>query len=467
MNRSKLLNAVYRICPVLVQNLAITLYGLILYSQRYGRTYRKYLKIYSSRDNSSLKVERRRQNKAFLRLLNYAITYSPFYKEFYKDIDIAKIKSIEDISILPILKKEVLKSNLDRVYTIQAKSGLKFFTGGTTGKPMMVLKRKVDVQKRLAYLDAYKLKYGFVNNKMRSARFFGKNIIPAISKSHVFWRNNYISRQRYYSTYYLNSDNLSYYVNDLNNYKPEAIDGFVSAIYTVAKFINDHNITLSFTPKAIFTTAETVLPMHRELIEKVFKCPLSDQYASNEGAPFIKQCMFGSYHEEIDTGVFEHIKTPTGIKLIVTSFDSFGTPLIRYDIEDNVIETETKTCQCGSCHPVIGGIDGRSIDYLSSKSRGKISLVNMSVLVSELPSCFENVQFIQEYKNIIRINIVINKISFRDEYSRILIDKMNAYVGEDMEFIIEKVDNIEHSKSGKFQMIINHMEEINEIQTTY
>ena len=408
MNVKEILNRIYALSPVFLQDLAVSLYGLILYYQRYGFTYQKYLKIYSQRKSLSIDNEIKLQNEYFLKLLNHAITLSPFYKDFYKDVDLSQIRSVEDIYHLPILTKEILKSNIDKVFTISAKEGLKFFTGGTTGKPMMVLKRKEDVQSRMAYLDAYKLKFGFVNNKMRSARFFGKNIIPKQTTNHVFWRNNYISKQRFYSTYYLTPENLRYYVEDLNKYKPQAIDGFVSAIYEIAKYIIDYNVTLTFTPKAIFTTAETVLPFHRETIEKAFSCPLSDQYASNEGAPFITQCPFGSYHENIDTGVFEHIATPNGVKLVVTSFDTFGTPLIRYDIGDYIIERKQNKCKCGSTHPCIGFIEGRSSDFLFSKHKGKISAANISVLVSELPNSVEGIQFEQINIHTIVIRVVIN-----------------------------------------------------------
>lgn len=456
----KLLFSIYKYSPIFVQNLAISLYGLIIYYQRYGYIYRKYLGYYRERDQSALCEENVLQNQAFLELLHHAVAFSPFYKEFYKNIDLAKIRSIHDISQLPILTKEILKANIDKVYTISANRGLKFFTGGTTGAPMMVLKRREDVQRRMAYLDAYKLRFGFVNNKMRSARFFGKTIIPKSPGNRIFWRNNYISRQRFYSTYYLTPTNLKYYVDNLNLYRPQAIDGFVSAIYEIAKYINEHHIPLTFTPIAIFTTAETVLPLHREEIEKAFKCSLRDQYASNEGAPFITQCACGSYHENIDTGVFEHMPTTNGIKLLVTSFDTFGTPLIRYDIGDYVIETDQKVCACGSSHPLIGGIEGRDTDFLVSTRGGKINAANMSVFVSELPNSVENLQLIQLARDKIIIKIVTND-SFHKNHENVIRDLARSYVGQDMNIVIEEVINIERSVSGKFRLIINHVEDAN------
>lgn len=455
----KAVRLLYSRCPVFVQNLAVSFYGFIIYLQRYGKTYQRYLKIYCLRDYSSYKKSRQFQKKELIQLLQYAVRNSEFYREFYKDIDLSKIKSVDDITQLPILTKDVLKDNLKKIYTMSSPKGIKLYTGGTTGIPIKIIIRRDDLQKRMAYLDAFKLEYGFQANRMRCARFTGKNIILLEPHNHVYWRNNYISKQRFYSTYHLTDCNMKYYIDNLNTYRPEAIDGLVSAIYRIAKYIHDNHILLSCSPKAVFTTSETVLPIHREMIEKVFRCPLRDQYASNDGAPFIKQCIYGAYHENLDTGVFEHIETSRGIKLIVTSFFSYGTPMIRYDIGDYIIEAEKKVCPCGTCHPIIAAIDGRTTDYLRTQSRGNISQVALSMLISELPDYFEQLQMIQESNQVIRVKVVIKEASQPEDYQDLLNEKLTHYLGKDMEFILERVAYINREKSGKFRLIINRMED--------
>lgn len=459
MRLVKMVHLVYQRCPVWFQNILITLYGLLLFLQRYGRIYRHYLKLYVFRDNSSYRKVRRRQNRELIRLIRYAVEHSQFYRDLYKNIDLTAIRSVDDIGMLPIITKQMLKDNLNQIYTLPKWKGLKFHTGGTTGTPITIVMRRQDMQKRQAYLDAFKIKCGFLPNQMRSARFSGRNIIQEYPVNHIFWRTNYITKQRYYSTYYLTNQNLMYYVDNLNEYQPEALDGFVSAIYTIAKYIDDNHINLKFTPKVIFTTSETVLPIQREMIEKVFRCPLRDQYASNDGAPFITQCRYGVYHENIDTGVFEHSKTPLGMKLIVTSFHSYGTPLIRYDIGDYIMESDKKICECGSCHPVIQAIEGRSSDYICTKQKGNISQTVLSLVASELPECFEQLQLIQEDESRILVKVVMREEVQETSYHQ-LIDKLCSYLGADMEFVINKVDRIDREKSGKSRMIINRMEEL-------
>ncbi len=450
--RHFILRLYYRL-PVFLQEIAVSAYGLMLYLGRYTGVYRKYLRLFSGNQHNNLKKELRVQNKRFLRLLHYAAANSPFYREFYRDIPLGEIKSVKDIGRLPVLRKEMLRENIGSIYTVSGKRSLRFYTGGTGGIPLAVRKRPKDVQQRMAYLDAYKRAFGFRNNKMKSARFFGKKIVEDHPKRPVFWRNNYPLKQRLYSTYHLTPENLPYYVNDLNRFKPQAIDGFVSAIYTVARYMEENRIAPSFTPKAVFTTSETVLPHHRELIERVFGCPLSDQYASNEGAPFIIQCSKGSYHEAIDTGIFEHIPTEHGIRLLVTGFDTFGTPLIRYDIGDMIIPGEGLTCSCGSMHPVIGGIAGREAEFLET-GQGRFSLVQLSVLISQLQGAVKQVQFRQGKDGALNIICILTD-ALEEEKTRKLIHKtIEQFLGMETKFSLCFTDTIERAPSGKYQLIV-------------
>lgn len=442
----------YYSLPVFLQNAAISLYGLVLYFSRYSGDYKKYRKLFVSRKHLNLREERHIQNKRFLKLLSYAVENSPFYKEFYKGISLKEIKSAEDIHRLPILTKDILRDNIEGIYTIPNYRSLTFHTGGTTGIPVKVRKRKQDVQQRMAYLDAYKQSFGFTSNKMKAARFTGRKIVKDKPGKPVFWRNNYTLRQRLYSTYHLSEENLLLYVKDLNRYKPQSIEGFVSAIYTVAKYMEEKGLKPEFIPKAVFTTSETVLPYHRETIEKVFGCPLTDQYASNEGAPFIIQCPFGAYHEAIDTGIFEHIPAKEGTRILVTGFDTFGTPLIRYDIGD-VIREGGEKCPCGSVHPVIKRIEGREADFITTKG-GTFSQVQLSYLVSSLHTHIKQMQFKLKSDGslIILCQPVRNKLSRKD--TGIVEKNIREFLGQETVFTLEFTDNISRTASGKYRLIL-------------
>lgn len=97
------------------------------------------------------------------------------------------------------------------------------------------------------------------------------------------------------------------------------------------KRINPDNITLGYTIKpAIYgvIAAKTIFPHHRELVECVFKCPIRDQYASLEGAPFISECSHGKLHYRMDSGIIELVNSDESLvgDIAVTSFTTYAPP---------------------------------------------------------------------------------------------------------------------------------------------
>ena len=400
--------SLYERMPICVQNMTMSMYGLLLKRQRYGKYYREMLRTLEELDDTDITGMKRIQNERFLDFFHYTISHSDFYKAFYKEVDLSKIRSIEDIHRLPILEKEMLRQNLPQVYTIKKKEAIVSNTGGTTGKSLMVLYTKEDMQRRMAYLSFWESSYGVLPNDKR-ASFNGRQFVSRNQSTKVFWRYNYFRKQMLYSTFNITEENIPHYIDSLNRFKPAVINGFVSAIFQIACYVNKHNIPINFKAKAVFTTSETLLPYQKAAIEKAFGCPVKNQYASSEGAPFITECKCGNLHYNLFTGVIESYQTEYGTEMLVTGFDTHGTPLIRYRIGDMWELSDIDSCACGSCFPLVTRIEGRKVDYLLSKQYGKVSLSHLADVIKGLPNSIINMQFLQEEPSTISINLVIDK----------------------------------------------------------
>jgi phenylacetate-CoA ligase len=447
------INKVYSKSPVFIQDFVITTYGLLLKKQRYGQTYHEMFSFYKNKDSGNLVTEIELQNTKLKEFVKFAYSKSKYYQQLYKNINIDTISCVDDLVNLPIVTKEDLRANIKDVYTLSPKDAIKSFTGGTTGKALEVLFTQDDFQERMAYLDVFKSKLGVDPFLSKKATFSGRELITdSKTTSQVFWRNNKAYNQRLYSTFHISDKNLPYYVTNLQEFKPDVINGFVSAIYEVAKFIEKENTKLYFKPKAIFTTSETLLSFHREVIERVFQCKIFNQYASAEGAPFITECSQGELHYNIDTGIIEQIDG--GDSILVTSFTTHGTPLIRYDIGDQVKFKEGE-CSCGSSHPLVEEVKGRMVDYLESPDGNKVSLSHLADVIKGMPSCIKKVQFIQREINLINLKMVVDKSQYIEKYNKLIIDSMLYRFGKNTKFILEQVDDIPREKSGKYSLIKN------------
>jgi len=451
-----MLKKIYENSPLWMQNLFISAYGYKLFKQRYGKAYFDSRSQYLENTNKNFQEEKEAQFSDLKNFIEFAFQHSPFYKDFYKHVDFSKIQSVDDLPELPILEKETFRQNVETIYTISEADSIMSFTGGTTGKAIKVLFTKDDFQRRMAYLDAFKMKVGIDPFKSKKATFSGRQFAKKGS-SDVFWRYNRTYKQRLYSTFDLTEENMPAYVTDLNLFKPDVINGFVSAIYEIAEFIERNKLILDFIPKAIFTTSETLMPHHRELIERVFNSKIYNQYASAEGAPFVTECKEGKLHYNLDTGVIESLETEYGVEMLVTSFTTHGTPLIRYRIGDKIKFSQEQKCGCGSSHPIIESIEGRQVEFLYASDGSKVSLSHLADVIKGLPNNVKKMQFIQEGMDFIIVKLVVETSMYTQKNEESILSEMKNRFGENTKIKFDYVNDIPRESSGKFALIKNKL----------
>jgi len=158
------------------------------------------------------------------------------------------------------------------------------------------------------------------------------------------------------------------------------------------------------------------------------------------------------------TGIFEvvddNLKPTQAGQILVTSFTTHGTPLIRYRIGDSItLADSTKKCACGSIFPLVERIEGRTNDYILSPTHGKVNLGNISNSTKDTKGivCF---QLIQDKVDHVEVKIVVNN-EFDNEQESNFISSLRERVGNDIQLNIRYVESIEKEKSGKFRIVKN------------
>lgn len=448
---------IYDRSPIFFQNIMCSVKGYQQQDERYGGKYWEYREYFREFDEKTLEEQQVIQLSKLKSFIKYAVENSAFYAELYKNVDVEKINAIEDLKLLPVVDKEMLRSNIESIMTIPEKEASIGHTGGTTGKSLVVRYTKDDTRQRMALLDNFKARVGFESLKMMRATFNGKHIIPPTQKAKVFWRYNASCKQMIYSSFYLTDENMGYYVESLNKFKPVALDGFFTSMCDLAGYIERKNIKIKFHPIAIFPTSETLTQEGRALLERVFGCKVYNQYASSEGAPFVTECPNQVLHMELASGVFEHL-SEDDTEILVTSFTTHGTPLIRYKIGDSMKFPSTKHCNCGLCGPIVDEIQGRSLDFLYTPEGAKINAGNVANLLKNIPNAVVKAQFIQEKMDEIKVLLEVEKGVYSDKHEKLLRDEFAHKFGNDMKVSIEIVKEIPREASGKFRMIKNLVE---------
>lgn len=448
---------IYKIVPDFVQGLLISLFNYLAYKDRYGLSYKKYRTLFHENRTRSLADLKTIQKERFSQFLLKA-KQSEFYKN-YPDIP------LEELRELPIVKKEDIRKEIKKVYTLSKKEGIVSKTGGTTGKSLEVLFSKENMQERFAMLDDFRNRFGYELGE-KTAWFSGKSLLTSRDiKKNRFWKTDTVHHVRYYSTFHIKEDYLKYYVENLIKFQPKYFVGFPSSILEIAKYglQNGYEFPENVV-KAIFPTAETITQDMREVIEAFFKTKMYNQYASSEGAPFIFECEKGNLHLELQSGVFEVLDendqlTNSG-RLVITSFTTEGTPLIRYDIGDSItLEDETKTCTCGNNNPLVKEILGRIDDYVYSPENGKINLGNVSNTLKDTKGIVR-FQAIQNQLDAIEVLVVKDDKVYNESIEKKFIQNWKDRVGSKMQLSVSYVEDIPVEKSGKYRIVKNNIKHL-------
>lgn len=445
---------VYDGSPVLAQHAMVSVSGYQRNRSRYGRAYWDHRHWLEDFDRWSLDRKVEYQSEELVRFVRHAATDSAFYSGLYAALDLSQLRTVEDLNLLPIVDKEMLRADMESVYTIPKRGSVEGHTGGTTGKSLVVLMTPEDMMKRMAMLDHFKHRVGFEHRKMRRATFNGKHIVPPNSKAKTFWRYNAACKQMIYSTFHINEENLERYVKSLNTFQPHALDGFFTSMLDIANYIERNEIEMSFHPVGIFPTSETVTQSGRQLLERVFGCRVYDQYASSEGAPFVTECAAGTLHIELSSGVFEPGEDD---EVLVTSFTTRGTPLIRYAIGDSMVLGGGTECECGIASTTVSSISGRKDDFLYRADGAKINGGNVANLFKNMPNALIRAQLTQDRMNEVHIALQVDVHRYSPRYDSQLREEFLHKFGSGTSLVIEHVTEIPREPSGKTRFIRNRV----------
>lgn len=454
---------IYKITPNFIQNILITLYNIKAYRVRHGVYYDGFIKERLNNRGLSLLELKEYQKKRYKDFITFVIENSKYYNSTLSDISDAT--EIENIRSLPIVNKEELRSNIDQVSVQGKEKMVELQTGGTTGKSLVVRNFPKNDQERYSFLDDFRSRFGYSLGK-KTAWFSGKSILTKRDlRKNRFWKTDLKYNVRYYSTFHIKEEYLKYYVENLIEFEPEFLSGFPSSIRDIAQYGLNNNYSFPENKvKAIFTTAETLTEEIREIIESFFKAKIYNQYASSEGAPFIFECKNGNLHLELQSGVFEVLdendQPSESGRLIVTSFFTEGTPLIRYDIGDSLIlEKENKICGCGNNNPLVKSILGRIDDYVYSPEIGKINLGNISNTLKGTYG-IRSFQVVQDSLDELNIYLVVDTSTYNRNIEKVFIQNWIERVGKQMQIKLHQVNDIPNESSGKFRIVKNNIKHL-------
>ncbi|MGE6553798.1 phenylacetate--CoA ligase family protein [Exiguobacterium artemiae] len=442
---------IYYKSPIFIQNILTSMYGKKLMQERYGSGYERKLQELRVKDRTvDYRTEQLERLNTFLLFIQ---AHTPYYRKLFQEHDIRlPFTSLEQLQTIPILEKETLRQQ-NEAFMSEVDAPVRGRTGGTSGKSLQVAFMREDVQERMAHLDYFKELHGF-HGGMRRASFTGRTLTAIDQKKPIFWRMNRPLNQLLLSIFHMKEENFPAYIEELNRFRPVALDGTPTAMLEIALYLLKHKLRLDFSLVAIFPTSETVTPEMRRVLEEAFRAPVFDQYGSSEGAPIISECREHKLHLHHETGIIE----PYGDRgeVVVTCFTTRGTPLVRYRIGDRMTLGQD-ACTCGLNGPVIESIDGRGTSYIVSEKRGKVFEGDITTIARELPNSVLRLQVEQHALNHVTLRYIPDQQRFVPKHEKILLREMQKLLGSSMHVTLEPVQQMKQEPNGKTLIVKQSM----------
>lgn len=455
---------VYPRLPILIQNCAISIYGLYWNRRRFGGVFHQELLEFKQREAFTTQHWQYYQKIELRKLLVHAFETVPLYRERFIQLGFTKscfeAFELKDLRRLPLLSKDDLRQygTTKLLSSKLNKRGQFFSSSGSTGTPTKILFSERMHQQWTAAFESRIRNWAGLTIQDGRGMIGGRRVVPEGENTGPFYRYNLFERQIYFSAYHINKKNSADYVFAINKYKPAYMTGYAMSNFILARLIEETKNEVS-PLKAVITSSEKLTQEMRDTFERVYGCRTYDSYSGVEACSLISECEYGKLHVSPDVGYIEFIKEdgtyaqPGELgEMVCTGFLNYDQPLIRYRIGDVAKLSAHQTCECNRKMPIVDEIIGRTEDVVTGPDGRQ--MVRFHGIFIDIPSIIEG-QIIQHSITVFEIKLVLTK-PLTNEEKQIISKRMESQLGK-IQINITPVDFIPRTKSGKFKAVISHV----------
>jgi phenylacetate-CoA ligase len=385
-------------------------------------------------------------------LLEHAYGTVPLYRKLMdkERVRPSDIKRLEDIRRLPIVTKKDFREGFPERCTssvIPREEWILDSTSGSTGNSFQFIRDRAFSDYILA--NTYR-NYTWTGMKIgnKTVSLWGYHKRPAAAKV-LDW----MMRRRWLSSFDVESNYREYY-QQIKKYRPYLIEAYSASVTHFAKLLRQDALTDLQIP-AVISSAETLYPESRKLIEDVLQTKVFNRYGSREVGIVAHECdRHTGLHINAESHIVEIVKESRSHemgRIIVTNLTNFAMPFIRYDTEDYGKDSSRK-CPCGRNLPILESIEGRVADFIRLPNGEELSYLFFSYFFEQYGAYLRQFQVVQDENSHLTMNFVTTS-AYNDEKEKGILEGIQKNVGRGMKITINKVDKIEKEKSGKTRPI--------------
>lgn len=394
------------------------------------------------------------------KLLLECVRKVPAYKSYSYLEDQIKEDPFEALKTIPILRKNDFRNDSESYIneSVDKSALIPNISGGSTGQPV----RFYMDRKTVEYYEAARwrgLSWSGITPGSRSVMIWGNPIeLDSMKQKKYAFRERWLKNRIIIPAYSLESESILDYIKKIESFKPEYFYGYASALDAFATLMLKNNLKLSFTPKAVVSTAETLHSFQRKNIEKAFACNVINEYGARDAGILAFQCKSGSMHISAENAILEVVdpltfkplaKGRSGV-VLVTDMNNLSMPRLRYELGDRVTLSDKK-CTCGINLPILENIDGREDDMFITPD-GKFVHGHLFSHAARPISSIKNFQIVQKSPDSAELKILLEDNNDKEGID-IFIEELKGFLPK-VNIEVKIVDDIPVTKSGKFRYAI-------------
>jgi phenylacetate-CoA ligase len=394
------------------------------------------------------------------------LTYSNRHVAYYRDvfarhgIDPERIDSTQDLQRLPLLAKDAIRANIDRLKSDEARTLKRFNTGGSTGEPLIFFIGDERVSHDVAA-------------KWRATRWWGVDIgdpevvvwgspIELGAQGRVRALRDKLLRTVLLPAFEMSPPKLDRFVEAIRATRPRMLFGYPSALTHIARHARARSVRMDdLGIRVAFVTAERLYDDQKDTIANTFGCRVANGYGGRDAGFVAHECPDGGMHITAEDMIVEIVDQegmalPAGSagEIVVTHLATREFPFIRYRTGD-IAALDDRRCPCGRGLPMLRDIQGRTTDFVVAQDGTVMHGLALIYVLRETPG-IEAFKIVQESLDLTRV-LVVPGAGYGESSRRRIDDGLKARLGRSVHVEVEQVAQIEAERSGKFRYVVSHV----------
>ena len=394
-------------------------------------------------------------------LLAHAGGQVPYYRDLFRQtgFDPARINSVDDLKALPSLSRRTVQAQGDRLLADNMRRpGLaRTYTGGSTGAPMALWYDRAFNR----HFEASAWVSDFVAGRRIGSRTAYLWSAPRDVVADRGWRGQarrWLRNEAIFDASAATEADLLGYHRAMQAWPPEVLVGYAHTLAAFARLLEKRGLKPHYPRKSLITSGEVLHPGMRADLERVFPAAVFNRYGSREAGLLAYEC-------ERHTGL--HLNLPNILvecvgpdpyhlpaDVLVTELHNYAMPLIRYEMNDRALLAEGD-CACGRSAPRLSQIVGRTGATFVSRTGRMVEANYLFPAARRVPGVVE-FQLRQDAIGQVRVLAVPGPGCTPEGFEPLRAEVAKTF-GPDTELLVEFVEHIPRSPSGKVQMTVSHV----------